>query len=459
MQALEALEHHLGRDQWNHLPALLRARRAQVAREQREVLEAGERERRAQELAAALRVEALRELPVLLEEQLRRDFLGVDAWFGGQRLAPYAPEGWLEDRKATFVQGWARDLLGEELDAEQAGAVAQIGDVRVTARAGSGKTRTLVARATFLVRHCGVAPQSVLLVAFNRAAAEEMQRRMQALLPPGAAAPYAMTFHALAHALVHPREELLHDSDQRPVLSGLVQTLINRVLSTPEGALRVRAAMLEYYSASWQALDERGLAEGRATFLRRVAHTPSETLNGDFVRSSGEKLIANVLFCHDVDYRYERAFRWNEGVYRPDFTVFRGGKPVLVVEYFGRVGDPDYDQQSQAKREFWADRDEVLVELLPQDVARGSEHVRRWLLARLDECGVQHRALSEDEVWERAGRRAVDRFSTSVAGFIGRARQLDLTPDDLEGRAATTSPATRPRPPSSSSRRACTATT
>lgn len=436
VEAIAQVRRQLGQEHWQELPAILRARRLQVARERRERAEAHEREEEERQLAEERRAQAERELPGLVDEHLQCDFLGVDEWFNANPLAAYLPAGWLDERKVAFVQVWARKTHDTKLDAEQARAVCAAGNVRVTARAGSGKTRTLVTRAAFLVQHCAVPAEAVLLVAFNRSAAEEVRRRLRDMLPAGQQLPFAMTFHALAHALVHPDEELLSDTEQRPVLSGLVQSLINRMLSTPDGAERVRAAMLEYFTAAWEALDERGLTEGREAFFRRELESPMETLAGDFVKSYGEKLIANVLFRHDVDYRYERGFRWDEGLYRPDFTLLAGGKPVAVLEYFGRVGDQDYDAQSAAKREFWARRSEVLLELTPTDIARGSEHCTRWLLQRLDEHGIAHRQLTDDEVWERAQRRAVDRFSTSVSGFIGRARQQDLGPDELSLRVA-----------------------
>lgn len=64
-----------------------------------------------------------------------------------------------------------------------------------------------------------------------------------------------------------------------------------------------------------------GVGEGREAYFRRQLEAPLETFSGDFVKSYGEKLIANTLFLNDIGYRYERAFRWNEMVYRPDFTI------------------------------------------------------------------------------------------------------------------------------------------
>ncbi|MFN5958978.1 MAG: UvrD-helicase domain-containing protein, partial [Planctomyces sp.] len=109
----------------------------------------------------------------------------------------------------AFVQRWAADR-GLHPDPEQAAAIGAVHDnVLVTARAGSGKTSTLTARAAFLINRCGVAPEELLLLVFNRAAADEMKRRLKHM---ECEVPHAMTFHALAYAIVHPEEALLIDS-------------------------------------------------------------------------------------------------------------------------------------------------------------------------------------------------------------------------------------------------------
>ena len=62
-----------------------------------------------------------------------------------------------------------------------------------------------------------------------------------------------------------------------------------------------------------------------------------ESLDGKYVKSFGEKVIANFLFEHDIKYIYEKKFRWDGGNYRPDFTIDRHR---VVIEYFGLKGSP-----------------------------------------------------------------------------------------------------------------------
>ncbi|MEJ6484274.1 hypothetical protein N0Y54_23660 [Nostoc punctiforme UO1] len=80
---------------------------------------------------------------------------------------------------------------------------------------------------------------------------------------------------------------------------------------------------------------------------------PREGLDGNYYKSFGEKVIANFLLEHNITYKYERNFWWNEINYRPDFTIFTGENQGIVIEYFGLEGDPYYDIISDEKREYW----------------------------------------------------------------------------------------------------------
>ena len=89
------------------------------------------------------------------------------------------------------------------LDAEQRAAVQYEGAaLLIVAGAGTGKTRTLVARLARLVE-AGVAPDRLLLVTFSRRAADELVRRLGHLVGADAGRRvHAGTFHAIAHRLL-----------------------------------------------------------------------------------------------------------------------------------------------------------------------------------------------------------------------------------------------------------------
>lgn len=347
--------------------------------------------------------------------------------------------------KALFIQEWAKRELDETLDSQQAAAVGAIsGDVLVVARAGSGKTRTLVTRAIFLQKHCGVPANNILLLAFNKDAALEMKNRLEKTLQEGI--PHVMTFHALAYALTHPDESILFDDQSSGFfgLSRVIQDVIDEHLQDQKTfAPMIRELMLSHFKDDWEEIVKGGYHLKIPELIAFRNSLPRETLGGEYVKSFGEKLIANILFCNDIDYKYERNFRWSGVNYRPDFTIIKEPGNI-IIEYFGLAGDPDYDEMSARKRSFWSQRKETFVEVTPQDIIhRKGEGFSEYLLDRLQSAGVKGRRLSDDELWEKIRGRALDKFTEAMKGFIGRCRQLNINCEDLQNRISLHDPLSR----------------
>jgi len=452
----------LTEDQWKDLPNLLdiraaflsedRLRREEEAR-LRPIRQQEERERQKAEQEAAVRqrAEELRQF----EEQRRReevalmhrrqalldrimvvletDFLRADHAYGNDVDRDLLGLAEYEAMRTAFVKDWAQRELNLDLDNEQAAAVATVGvNVRVTARAGSGKTRTLIARAIFLIRHCRVAPREMLLLAFNRQAAREMRHRLELVLD--GEIPHVMTFHALAHALVHPEETLVFDnaSGDTGSLSRMIQDVIDEHLNSEQFAATIKKIMIEHFREDWETIATDGFDLRMDDFLARRRAQLRETLGGEFVKSYGEKVIANALFEHGVAYGYERSRRWNGVNYRPDFTIPNPNGGGIVIEYFGLKGDPDYDEQAKAKRVYWSTaKGWSLLEYTPGDLANGPADFTRRLIADLSTCGFALERLSEEEIWGRVRDRAIYRFTGAIRDFVMRSRKHGLDDEKL----------------------------
>ncbi len=442
----------LPRSAWQRLPEILaeryeeRFREREAAAEQNRLSEA--ERRAAAERARALDLERQEQerqrltrkerLAAEVAARLHNDFLSVDEYVARHRDSDAMTPEELSEQKAQFVQHWVAGHLKERVDTEQAAAIASTtGDVEVVARAGSGKTRTLVTRALFLLMHCRVSPGEMLLLAFNRKAAEEIRERLRGAIPGDL--PHVMTFHALAHAIVHPEEELVADraGTGDMGLSREIQAVIDEHIRSPEYSQSIRDLMMSYFRDDWERIEEGRFNRTIKEFLKHRRALPRETLRGEFVRSYGERLIANALFEHAVDYAYERNFRWRGVNYRPDFTIMTDRRAGVVIEYFGLEGDPDYDEMSERKRQFWAGQaDWTFLEFAPDDITRvGPASFVRGLLARLQAAGVPARRRSEEEIWQLIGVRAVDSFSRAMSNFVGRCRKANLAPAELEARA------------------------
>ena len=83
----------------------------------------------------------------------------------------------------------------------------------VTARAGSGKTRTIVAKIVYLLAHEKIKPAEIIVFAFNRKACQEINQRLTNISfdnqPLFTATPnIATTFHAFSYQLLGGKEKL-----------------------------------------------------------------------------------------------------------------------------------------------------------------------------------------------------------------------------------------------------------
>jgi ATP-dependent DNA helicase UvrD/PcrA len=120
------------------------------------------------------------------------------------------------------------ETLLRDLNPPQREAVtAADGPLLVLASAGSGKTRVIAHRIAYLIGVRGVDPRHVLAVTFTNKAAEEMARRVEALLAPaGLRAPLVATFHAACVRILRqhvrhlgvPASFTIYDEDDRLAL-------------------------------------------------------------------------------------------------------------------------------------------------------------------------------------------------------------------------------------------------
>ncbi|WP_442798612.1 DNA helicase IV [Pantoea vagans] len=114
----------------------------------------------------------------------------------------------------TRYQSFFASVESTPLNQSQCEAVVNGEDsLLVLAGAGSGKTSVLVARAGWLMARRLASADQILLLAFGRQAAEEMNARIQSRLSAGDI--QARTFHSLALHIIH------EGSNKQPVISKL----------------------------------------------------------------------------------------------------------------------------------------------------------------------------------------------------------------------------------------------
>ncbi len=110
-------------------------------------------------------------------------------------------------------------LLDDLNEAQRAAVTHGAGPLLVLAGAGTGKTRVLTRRIAWLIASRTAAPSSILGLTFTDKAAQEMEERVDRLVPFGYADTALLTFHAFGHRLLSEFGMLLGLAGEPRVLS------------------------------------------------------------------------------------------------------------------------------------------------------------------------------------------------------------------------------------------------
>jgi DNA helicase-4 len=213
------------------------------------------------------------------------------------------------------------------LTGEQARAVITFDNrVHLIAAAGSGKTSVMIARAAYAVHRGFVSPDRILLLAFNKAAAVELQERIVARFT-AAGIPHdgirAATFHSFGLNVIGKATG--HKPRLAPWLdAGQDARMVERIadeLRDADPKFRYQWDLFRLLFASAPITADGGTADGYDSLSRP---TGFRTLDGGLVRSAGERMIADWLFINGVQFRYEdpyshRVSDETHSQYRPDF--------------------------------------------------------------------------------------------------------------------------------------------
>lgn len=294
----------------------------------------------------------------------------------------------------------------------------------VVAGAGTGKTSTVVAKAGFLLMHDGLPPESILALAFNRKAAEEMRERIHRRC--GAEIP-VHTFHSLGLSIIASAE------GRKPSLSPLAEderrrtAALRRYLNELLDSERDRDKVVRFLAHfryperyEWEFTE-------RQEYLRYMqAHRPT-TLRGEFVKSWGELQIADWLCLNGIPYEYEAKYPVDlasetRRQYKPDFTL----PNRTFIEYFGidrhgktapGVDATRYNAGMKWKREIHKEHGTELVEFFAYEAMEGT--LDTSIGGRLREAGIKPSPLSAEEVRDLVARpQRIDPLGSLLGTFL-----------------------------------------
>ncbi len=218
----------------------------------------------------------------------------------------------------------------KELDDQQIDAIVRKNrNQLIIAGAGSGKTTTIVGKVKYLLLTGQCKPEDILLLSFTNASASEMKERVKFETNIDLD---VMTFHKLGLEIIkksYEKNYKIFDKDLYQVIKKLINNYIedNNYLNK-----------LIYFmsTARFNAKDEFDF-KNEKEYAEYLETNKPTTLKGEIVKSYGELEIANYLFSNNIEYEYEKEYKYETinkeyQQYYPDFYL---PEYDIYIEYFG----------------------------------------------------------------------------------------------------------------------------
>jgi DNA helicase IV len=337
------------------------------------------------------------------------------------------------------LQGFFSTVEKNPLTEEQIEACICMEDnVLIVAAAGSGKTSTMVAKTGYILHEGLASPEQILLLAFNKEPAQELANRIKERLGtvPGVEQIKAQTFHGFGLEVIGKA------TGKKPSIAPWVTDgkdgefileILNSLATSNASLGRAWALFRTVFARDTGKWDEPGIPEAYEGGKRGF-----RTARGEIVKSKQERVLADWLFFHGVNYVYEKKYevdtadadhrQYFPDFYYPDIDVYH---EHFALDAQGRPPDKfeGYLEGVIWKRELHAERETKLFETTSHELQTGRAFVR--LEEMLTRAGL---TLSFDASRAVPGEPPVRelQLARSFRVFQQHAKNNGLSPQDLE---------------------------
>jgi DNA helicase-4 len=374
----------------------------------------------------------------------------------------------IDNMRAWFSRHVRLDDKPFTLDNEQATAVIDShSSTLLKARAGSGKTRVIVAKIIYLIAHQGLKPRNIKVFVFNKKARQEINDRLKRVEVDSVKIfqdeiEIATTFHGFAHSVVDPGSKILENK------ASFVGDIIEHMKESGKSFCN---DIYKFFRDESFRIDHRQFKDADH-YYEVVRNQTYRTLDGKTVKSNAEKIIADFFFENDVKYWYEREYypktvlpicraddqQWlaEKDMVKPDFFLpdyncvwehwaITGEETPGEIREFNQsqvAGDyNEYRDNMKWKRWFylrkWRDSDKqpdnsryqddiltiqrVIGTYRPREMSR--EQFEDYLREKCARNNIVLHPKSQDKLIREVWRRARKQFTRMIVQFIDRAQQ------------------------------------
>ena len=324
------------------------------------------------------------------------------------------------------------------LTEEQAKAIVTDEDTTlVLAGAGTGKTAVIVGKVAHLAKNQGVFPESILVLAFNRKAAEEIQEKLTGQLASAGVA----TFHSFGRKVVAESEvapTISKLATDRAALETAIEKILMEILLDPrqsEAVFRFIADNLAPYKSAFEFRTQ-------YEYIEYISNVELRALSGVLVKSFEELCIANFLTENGIEFEYESSFKvhtatqqyrqYQPDFYLPDYEIYiehfalndQGRPPADWTDYFSGV---------EWKRGFHRQHGSRLIETYSWQHNSGT--LLNTLKDQLNSHAVRFRPVSREKLVDQLAQQSISRLSKLLVTFLNHVKTSGPKPDELRTRA------------------------
>jgi len=299
-------------------------------------------------------------------------------------------------------------------------------NTRVVAGAGSGKTSVMVVKAAYLITKSLCQPHELLMIAFNRSAAEELRDRTEKNVNIRVK---ATTFHALGLEIIAQvtgkKPSLAKSAEDNQKLNkellGIIENFFTENLSVCDDI----RSYFQSHSEPYKSLDE---FKEIGDYYNHLKKNNIRSIRNELMRSMEEVEIANFLFLNGIEYYYEHHYEIDLAnreyrQYQPDFYL---PKYEIYIEHFGisrsgttapTVDENKYHEGMKWKRSVHQKYGTILVETFSYMKKEGT--LSKELKNRLASHGVKFSPISNQELYEELKKnQKIDPFCNLLATFL-----------------------------------------